>query len=708
MIYNLNNCIFRHGGGKLPRRRHTGTAGVFRFGEISGGIEEGSRNACGFFKGDKHMHGDKTRTWIFGCLTAAGLMLAVPAAGTAQQAPLKPACMAGTEIMLDNGAVICGRDAATTYYTPPSGTPKTTSTVRHLGIRYARSQRWRYATPYSYDPKQHTADNPYQATDFGPSCPQAGTALEMSEDCLFVNVFTPGDPSGDSLPVMVFIHGGAFIAGSSSVKASEDSYLYDGGPLAATGEVIVVTLNYRLGALGFLAVNLDRKTRYNGNQGLHDQLLALNWVRRNIRAFGGDPDRITIFGESAGAMSVGLHMFTVPQAQGKFRAGIMESNPMNYVYRNLRNARSSGDSFAERLCKGTTGRKRCTSAQKAKALADASYEDIVTYQVPGGVLGDASETGPTLPTNLLTVTPGGAVPKAGATALPNANALPIGNNLVKMFLPWTPTVTGTASDPIAVTHQPYEAYQHGSFTKVPFIFGVNRDEGAIFASMAQAGAGSKLNKTNYGWLLRGLSPVHKDAIEACKNNDNPPPSTHQPYAPKDQNFPTYYKDTADVAGTLANVITDFAFYCGNTNAAANAADNDYAYLFTKVPPVNLYPRDMNGNPNPTCAPENGLVCHGAELLYVFQSPLLNEDGGTADDRAVSARMATAWRAFAVAPTSPPWAAWKPGDAKTLEVFGPPSGWSQTLPAHANCPTLWNSVAAASGKGRLRASCVNDR
>ena len=165
------------------------------------------------------------------------------------------------------------------------------------------------------------------ATKFGKACPQdrsvsvdqAGDPGPTSEDCLFLNVWTPRVESGARLPVMVWIHGGAFVIGAGSQS------LYDGAALARRGAV-VVTFNHRLGALGFFShPALDRATP-NGpvNFGLLDQIAALRWVQANIAAFGGDPKNVTVFGESSGAQSV-LALFASPLAGGLFQRGIAQS-----------------------------------------------------------------------------------------------------------------------------------------------------------------------------------------------------------------------------------------------------------------------------------------------------------------------------------------------------------------------------------------------
>jgi para-nitrobenzyl esterase len=161
---------------------------------------------------------------------------------------------------------------------------------------------------------------PRDATKFANHCPQAATPFGVastSEDCLYLNVYTP-ERRGFLRPVMVYIHGGAFITGES------DDY----GPRRLLDRgVVVVTINYRLGALGFMAdsaLAAESPEGTSGNYGLMDQQEALRWVHRNIAAFGGDPENVTIFGESAGGLSVHAHL-TSPQSSGLFARAIVES-----------------------------------------------------------------------------------------------------------------------------------------------------------------------------------------------------------------------------------------------------------------------------------------------------------------------------------------------------------------------------------------------
>uniref|UniRef100_A0A8C7Z729 Carboxylic ester hydrolase n=1 Tax=Oryzias sinensis TaxID=183150 RepID=A0A8C7Z729_9TELE len=143
---------------------------------------------------------------------------------------------------------------------------------------------------------------------------------EMSEDCLYLNIWVPSSVKPHNLPVMVWIYGGGFYSGSSSLD------VYDGRYLASVENVIVVSMNYRIGAFGFLA--LDGTSEAPGNVGLLDQRMALQWVQNNIASFGGDPRQVTIFGESAGGASVGYHLLS-PGSRPLFTRAILQSGVPN-------------------------------------------------------------------------------------------------------------------------------------------------------------------------------------------------------------------------------------------------------------------------------------------------------------------------------------------------------------------------------------------
>lgn len=202
------------------------------------------------------------------------------------------------------------------------------------GIRYAEpptgARRWRSPVPAA--PWSGVVD----ADRFGPAAPQQpnpsvplGPAGEvrMDEDCLFLNVIRPSrEPAADRpRPVMVWLHGGAYALGASS------QLIYHGDVLAADGDVVLVTLNYRLGALGFLDLRSAGVEGVETNLALRDVLLALRWVRDNIHAFGGDPEAVTVFGQSAGAGLVTALMAS-PAAVGLFQRAIAQSPPAGSMY----------------------------------------------------------------------------------------------------------------------------------------------------------------------------------------------------------------------------------------------------------------------------------------------------------------------------------------------------------------------------------------
>jgi para-nitrobenzyl esterase len=150
-----------------------------------------------------------------------------------------------------------------------------------------------------------------------------GGASAQDEDCLTLNLWTPAC-DGRRRPVMVWIHGGAFVFGSGSTP------LYSGSRLARRGDVVVITINYRLGALGFLDLRGALGAEVEANAGIRDQLAALAWVRDNVEGFGGDPGNVTIFGESAGGMSVGT-LLGAPDARGLFRRAVLQSGAAHNV-----------------------------------------------------------------------------------------------------------------------------------------------------------------------------------------------------------------------------------------------------------------------------------------------------------------------------------------------------------------------------------------
>ncbi|MFI6517972.1 carboxylesterase/lipase family protein [Spirillospora sp. NPDC050679] len=227
-----------------------------------------------------------------------------------------------------------------------------------LGIPYAHADR--FAAPEPTRPWSGVRD----ASAPGPSAPQPASRLErvmggfqvpQSEDCLTLNVWTP---RGNGRPVLVFLHGGGFTSGSGGLD------WYNGTELAAYGDLVVVTLNYRLGVLGFLRWPGVSE----GNLGLLDQLAALRWVRDNIAAFGGDPGNVTVAGQSAGAQSI-LALLSGDRAQGLFKRAILQSTPAGMLPASPDEAERTGALLLEELGLESAGR-----------LADVPVGDLLSAQ----------------------------------------------------------------------------------------------------------------------------------------------------------------------------------------------------------------------------------------------------------------------------------------------------------------------------------------
>lgn len=309
------------------------------------------------------------------------------------------------------------------------------SGLRFAGIPFAATTggdgRWR--PPVAVEAWDGVRD----ATGFGAIAPQnpdmmlAFLGLEpepMGEECLHLNVFTPAADDG-ARPVMVWIHGGAFFMGSGS------SPMYDGMALVERGDIVLVTINYRLGAFGFLELGwLDEDLAGSANCGLLDQVAALEWVRDNIAAFGGDPGNVTIFGESAGAMSV-TSLLAMPSAKGLFHKAIAQSGAAQTIA-TPEQAERSGRAFVE-ACGATT-------ADELRAL---SMERILEVQ------------------NQVVITS-------------MTNVEPLLEEGMAAGLPFRPVADGRAL-PTSVL----AAIRAGSAAGIPVITGTTREEWRLFALM---------------------------------------------------------------------------------------------------------------------------------------------------------------------------------------------------------------------------------
>ena len=296
-------------------------------------------------------------------------------------------------------------------------------------------------------------------TEFGPWCPQPKPLMgrEMGtqgEDCLYLNVWTPAKSPADKLPVMVWIHGGGHTTGSGA------SSFYNGEALAREG-VVLVTINYRLGPFGYFAhplLSKESERKVSGNYGLLDQIAALQWVQRNIAAFGGNPGCVTIFGESAGAVSV-CRLMVSPLSKGLFHRAIAESGGAQGHNRGLRDTRDGlepmekvGERIAESLgCDKAADPLAALRAKTPQELLDASHPTQ-------GLFGKGIRFGP--------IVDGWALP----------------------------------DDPAAL-------FAAGRQHDVPFMAGSNADEGSVFTRQLPI-----QRVFGYKWMVRRRFGGHADAV----------------------------------------------------------------------------------------------------------------------------------------------------------------------------------------------------
>jgi para-nitrobenzyl esterase len=306
---------------------------------------------------------------------------------------------------------------------------------------------------------------PRDATRRGPACPQVemGFPRATSEDCLTVNVWTPVGARSGPLPVLVWIHGGAFFQGSGG-----DDF-YDGAILALDAQAVVVTMNYRLGPLGFMshpALAAEAGRAAAPSAGLLDQQAALRWVQRNIAAFGGAADRVTIFGQSAGAWSVCSHL-AMPGSLGLFARAIMQSGACSDpLYFQSGRANAQGEALARAVGCAGSGALACLRSRPVDAIIAA------------------------LPMKRMLVLPPGVW--------------------------WGPVIDG-----VDLPRQPLHAMRAASSARVPIILGWNRDEGILHTAGFESVTSAELEsfvRDSFGdhaigpVLSRYRRPTLKDAF----------------------------------------------------------------------------------------------------------------------------------------------------------------------------------------------------
>jgi para-nitrobenzyl esterase len=401
---------------------------------------------------------------------------------------------------------------------------------RYLGIPYAAPPvgdlRWRDPQPA----KSWTGVR--ECTEVGPECPQVVLKLgkkkapPMSEDCLYLNVWTRAKKASEKLPVMFWIHGGAYQLGAGGLP------LYDGEKLAKRG-VVVVTINYRLGPFGFLAhpqLTKESPNNSSGNYGVLDQQAALHWVKRNIAAFGGDPGKVTIFGESAGAISV-LNQLVSPLSDGLFQQAISESTLfidrglLMHATRPLAEAEGIGEQYAAEM--GCAG-----AADVLAAMREKTADELL------------------------------GTPQGKSKDLRNSIKVLTSPGLFIMDPKFVPVVDGWV-----LPADPGTLVAKGDQHDVPLLIGSNREEGNLF-TFAETLELDRMSIEKYQGKIREYFGAYADQVLAM--------------------YPVNQK--SDIKRQLSKIFTVFDFTSVARFAArAQAAKGQkvYLYQFNKTPPLEL-------------------------------------------------------------------------------------------------------------------------
>ena len=548
------------------------------------------------------------------------------------------ACTVGTDVELvaqpgsPTPQTVCG-----TVVTDPSGAPLNL----YLGVQYAQSP----ADVLRWTDPQAPQWTDLAATAFGPKCPQGKgadiKANDVHEDCLYLNVWTPQitPQGGGTLPVMVFIHGGAFISGSggSAVGAQPNHRnMYDGQQFVATSRtggqpVVFVTMNYRLGVLGFLAGDAIGSA---GNFGIKDQSAALQWVQRNIARFGGDPTNVMIFGESAGAQSTALHL-TMPGDQGLFARALMESN-YAINYQTVHEAQTKANLFSV----ATACALPLTQATDLGCLKKRHLSAILDAQVLGSLA----------PRDLVC---------EGLQAI----------------IPWNPVIDGQTivQDPILAT-----------VTK-PFIVGSNLTESVPFVG----GLPFKTNDewaTAYAALMTGIFGIERAAEILVR---------YDAYHPELDAQGKLERTVTDYLWTCFN--RNFAA------TPPHAGPARYRYFDVHSPSYPIWTNQQGEATSAidvACATSPN-VCHASELPFVFGNPVnmaYQLQSFTPAEATMSTQLQRYWIGFARSgnPATPGQTSW-PADTegKLLRIQAPTKGMTVEddliLDVTAQCSDFWDKI-----------------
>ncbi|MDE1150890.1 MAG: carboxylesterase family protein [Azospirillaceae bacterium] len=514
------------------------------------------------------------------------------------------------------GVSVAGTSAATAPVTVQTGQLTGThgrdpAIAVYKGIPYAAppvgTLRWRPpAAPLAWEGVRH-------ADTFGAACPQPGgemaRGMPQSEDCLTLNVWTGAAPgSGEKRPVYVWIYGGGFIGGTGA------SPEFDGEGLALKG-VVVVTFNYRVGVLGFLATpELSRESGHNasGNYGLLDDIAALQWVKRNIAAFGGDPDRVTIGGQSAGAGSVGFLSMS-PLAKGLFRAGIAESHARYPRDTELRYLSVSWRPLATAEAAGT----QYAAQHGAKTLEELRALPVDTLIAGSNGVDAAVETG-----------------SDGKPPL------------------FRPVVDGWV-----IPQSYWDTYQAGAQNQIAYVAGNNKDETGAVPETAFAALRASTTPPRAGMPQTSVTVAQFDAAARRK------------FGPLADEFLKLYPAKTDEDAALQN----------NAAARDNSRVSTWLWgtLWTKGDSLPLHTYFWtHAIPGPTHDRRGAF--HGSEIPYVFNSLDALDSPWTDDDRRIAETMSSYWANIIKTggpngPGLPAWPAYSAEKPQVMELgdhFGP--------------------------------------
>ncbi|XP_064596179.1 cocaine esterase-like [Liolophura sinensis] len=507
---------------------------------------------------------------------------------------------------------------------------------KFLGVPYARppvgSRRFMPSEPKPWTPEV------FNASVYGPICPQDPTWVKfikkivpettVDEDCLSLNVYVPDLPSRDDKPlaVMIWFHGGALIIGSSTV--------FDPTVLSTVGNVIVVSVNYRLGVLGFLT---SEEPSNVGNYGIWDQHLAIKWVKNNIANFGGNPNEITIFGQSSGSMSVSLHTL-IPKNTGLFRRAISESGTALNPGAMIDRPRPWFKLFAQKIgCDSVEGAK--STEEILACLRSKPFEDIISIQ-----------------------------------RMVRAESVEFLFQPAIGKLQWAPWVDGDLIPLHPATTIKLMSENNLNFsvplTDMDHVLGVNSQEGALF--LQQQIDGYKAVKGINLTASDLPENVYKDFMASVVTSvtGNNQSAFEEMYGVTiDHEYQRIYKaksSPTDLSIRYTDILSDLTFYMGVVSfARVHASFRSQGPITLQTSPKTFfYLFDHRASWKSHEAWRTG-ADHADDLDFVFGQPFVLGLGSTSAEKSLSSAMITLWTNFA-----------KTGDPNQPSAVHLPARWPQ--------------------------------